>query len=697
MTVWKKIGLFIKALKEHLGQVWFPLAMAGLIFATLSLVGLAAGQVQEMLANYIVTPSEPWAGFKWLRAVITVLSIWMLAAVLVDCTTVLFGVRLRDLTSIRDLTLWQGAFVAITWITPWLGAAMSFFSAHCQSTFGLGGFELIKSPFSFLAAFALIFPSALAFYWWRPKFRAFRERVGKGATRQVWHLGLPILFVVLTITFYAMAPWAILFAREVGPITLACVSLSAIAAAGTWLIRWSRARNLPAFTIVAFLPLAIGMFGCDDNHFIRQLAPSATAQRPKLTEALTAFAGANSRSNEPIVIVSTEGGGVRAAEFTAMVLSRLADQCPRFARRIFSISGVSGGSMGAAVYRASLEVMPLEGDGCDLDAARPPGPRELALNDVFARDHLSPVLAKQAFPELVQLFVPASFPGAGGAWFAGTDRQLGLEFSFEQAFRDAFHIASDAPSPFEASAFGQGGLAPPYLLLNTTETSNGEPYVVGGLNLTDVRRQDPWLTDWRCAWGEDVNDDNFRCETSPDFRLSTMAGTSARFVAVSPAGTIRAEGGRRLHFVDGGYFDNSGIEANLAMLDHLRQVLKIENPRLLASLPRRIVLLHINSNPPSAAIARTRLDFDVHELGAVLATREARVRMSFNQLDNEEIYGDVCRLMPVFLRRQPDVPLRLGWILSARASQEMQRQAALYWQNAARDGDLNAGECANDE
>ena len=56
----------------------------------------------------------------------------------------------------------------------------------------------------------------------------------------------------------------------------------------------------------------------------------------------------------PLYIVATEGGGIRAAYWTAAVLGEIQDKNPNFAAHLFAISGVSGGSLGAAVFEALL-------------------------------------------------------------------------------------------------------------------------------------------------------------------------------------------------------------------------------------------------------------------------------------------------------------------------------------------------------
>ena len=124
-------------------------------------------------------------------------------------------------------------------------------------------------------------------------------------------------------------------------------------------------------------------------------------------------------------------------------------------------------------------------------------------------------------------------------------------------------------------------------------------------------------------------------------------------------------------FVDGGYFDNSGIETLLGAI----QVMKSwpDWPQLRS----RIVVLHIDSNPAAASREGDwRPDFDIHELEAVLATRDQRVQMSYNSLNALVSSRDICRWSRLTLVQSPTVSLRLGWVLSPIAADDIQNQAA---------------------
>ncbi len=675
--------------QRHISLAWYPISVSLVMFGLFSTFGLAAGQVQEALAFYVADPTQPWESFDWTRAGLLFLGLFVFASTMRYWTARLLGVDLRGQHVRGALNKWQSAFIGIAWFAPWIGAALSLSDAalpflgeqaepgrsFSEDAFHLAGAlatNATATPFVPMALASLAFPLLFVLLWWSPLSRFIHRRVGNSLLiRGLHNWTLPAVFVGFTALFFAMPAQAIDTARLLGPVPLICFSFAAVTAAGAWLIHFGRRHGLPAFALAAITPLVLGALGMDDNHFIREREDVRDLQRPTVDQALRAFE--QESGNAPIILVSTEGGGIRSAHFTAAVLARLADQCPRLARRIFAISGVSGGAVGAAAYRASLDAMPLDGDACNLDTEAAPGPRQTALHQMFSRDHLSPTLAKQMFPELVQTFVPASLPEGDSAFFAATDRQRGLELSLEEAFADAFGV-DRRNNAFTASVFGELGQQPaaPHLLINMTETSSGGVYVASSLDLANLRARQRWLHDFRCLWSPPPANALVEpvCNQSPDFRISTMAASSARFPLVSPSGTVRTYDGAH-RFVDGGYFDNSGAETLLGVVEHLQRTARERGLR-----PPPIAVLHIDSNPYQQRMpAKWRLDFDIHELQAVLATREERARISLGRLYNMHQDGRFCSLRFVEVTDN-QVPLRLGWILSDLAGEELEAQAA---------------------
>src|SRR5262249_50175241 len=118
-------------------------------------------------------------------------------------------------------------------------------------------------------------------------------------------------------------------------------------------------------------------------------------------------------------------------------LAAITDRNPSFMRRVFAISGVSGGSLGAAFYVSLLR---------DSIAANAPLPcsklsqssvradslvrsYQRCVHRLLSDDYLSPVLAMLTAPDLAQRFIPVPIN-----WF---DRSIGLEEGWAASYHDA--------------------------------------------------------------------------------------------------------------------------------------------------------------------------------------------------------------------------------------------------------------------
>ena len=59
-------------------------------------------------------------------------------------------------------------------------------------------------------------------------------------------------------------------------------------------------------------------------------------------------------SRYPVFVVAAQGGGIYAASTAGTFLATMQDHCPAFARHVFAISAVSGGSIGASLFNAAF-------------------------------------------------------------------------------------------------------------------------------------------------------------------------------------------------------------------------------------------------------------------------------------------------------------------------------------------------------
>jgi hypothetical protein len=155
-----------------------------------------------------------------------------------------------------------------------------------------------------------------------------------------WQAWLPLVLVAafgfgLMILF---AYRAVRVAPYLGSTTVALLAVTGLIPVGSFLVYLGNRASLPVVTLV-LIWAAISTYAAD-NHYVRLYADMHSYRLPDpppaLTESLpemkdyfadwTAGLAPNSRGDVPILIVTAEGGGIRAAYWTALVLGELEDQ-----------------------------------------------------------------------------------------------------------------------------------------------------------------------------------------------------------------------------------------------------------------------------------------------------------------------------------------------------------------------------------
>src|SRR5437773_769107 len=188
---------------------------------------------------------------------------------------------------------------------------------------------------------------------------------------------------------------------------------------GSLWIYFARRWRLPIITMFIVSASICSLW--NDNHVIRVVPPRELSRADVIESFRTWYNLAEKNDGtgtlHPLFIVATEGGGIRAAYWTATVLGGIQDANPNFAPHLFAISGVSGGSLGAAVFDALLAE---------------PNPASFKFkskaHDILSQDFLSPTLAAMLYPDFVQRFLPVPIP-----YF---DRGRALEMAWEKAWYD---------------------------------------------------------------------------------------------------------------------------------------------------------------------------------------------------------------------------------------------------------------------
>jgi len=424
--------------------------------------------------------------------------------------------------------------------------------------------------------------------------------------------------------------------------------------------------GLPLLSALVALATLWQMLGVNDNHLVRQHAGMSThslsagpaLQRARFDEYLAAWLKVRCPGAGPcvVVLVSAEGGGVRAAAWTHLVLAELdARTQGEFSRRWFAGSGVSGGSLGLATHAVSRLGTAAS---ADVDAA----------TAFYATDFLSPTLANLFFVDLVtQRLLPIAL---------FDDRGRALSRAWERAAE--LHLGSSMlAAPFSALYKRPDGtidVSAPLLLLNSTAVDSGARVVQHGLDALPGAD--------RGAWPGAIDGSTVLSAALP---LSEAALNSARFSYVSPAGTV-GEGSVRLQLVDGGYFENSGTTSLLDLIEAIRRgadrelvfrIVHISND--VAAVPFSVqtgepgdIADACPDTRPAASTPSGELRAPVN---ALLATRAARGDYARRMLLRS--LGERDRLWH-FRLCDAGRQLPLGWTISREGLDEMRRQIAAW-------------------
>ena len=319
------------------------------------------------------------------------------------------------------------------------------------------------------------------------------------------------------------------------------------------------------------------------------------------------------------IIVALAGGASRAAFLSATVTGDIldttrADQNLRdFATQTFAISGVSGGAVGAVMFRTALQdadaagqapckstdrlwygFEPTENSNRLLGRGSRLATWKACLQSIAAGDFLSPAILGLVFRDPW-----AGVIGRLKSFVRGNDRAALLERAFEERYAIAL-AGPESGFPLIASdpeAQNRRGLARrlgylrqdirwlPLLLLNGTSVDSGRRVIASEL-APRYRLNGEEVLVFPEAY------DLFELlATAPrtDIALSTAATLSARFPIVSPYGALPSSDPQlpAERVVDGGYFENDGITTALDLARAIRALRPQIEP----------IILHVTNDP----------------------------------------------------------------------------------------------------
>jgi hypothetical protein len=530
---------------------------------------------------------------------------------------------------------------------------------------------------------------------------AFREFDPRQDCPSITGLGIAIVAVVAVtaVAFIGAAGlWPLTVGGALGVVAVAVGLLGAITSLlGLIVLSLRRRRPLalfellgmrsdPVIALVLVIPVVVAQLsGSVALHGVDRLAvDAAPVERPDLEEAFTDWIDRSEGCEteidgvtvRPLVLVAAEGGGIRAATWTVATLAEFAADGRCAADSVFLSSGVSGGSIGLAVA-ATLD---------------------RGVTGLVAPDATYPDRVRTAIDRLgASAALPAALVGLFGSDpLASTTGLRSPTFEDPTRWRDRAALIEDAwrdADPSLALAWDAEPAAPTGLVVfNSTDILSGCRVVVSQVDLGTGRFgstvEEPHGGDAegnaqrpRCDQGSaeppltlDLVDFYGTCAFAADWATASML--SARFPVVTPGGVIDrsaacgADEGAlgddrdRLHLVDGGYAENSGLGLIADIAPDLARIVADYNAEAEVDVVPHLVYIQ---NSPGAYLA-PRAQESVPELSVPIAgfgTKATQVTpnawiqraMAAFDISSEQVVIAAAGT-------EPSVTVPLGWGLS---------------------------------
>jgi hypothetical protein len=454
-----------------------------------------------------------------------------------------------------------------------------------------------------------------------------------------------VLSFILSAVFGLTLP-ATLIPGLIGSVSVVAIAFSIFVIIFSTINNWGQQTKIPGITLLIGLVIFSSLFNLNDNHRFRQFSRSEPQKLPTLDASFRQWLASRRDRDQfsgrpyPVYIIAAQGGGIYAAYHSATALAKLTEYFPGFPKHVFAISGVSGGSLGSAVYSGLVKEAGVGGQ---------------SLNDMasqlFSSDLLAPLLTMGLFPDMVQRVIPLPIYD----W----DRATGLEVAFEQAWDRLVLPNSQNPLRQSFYQFWHPEASAPALVLNTTVVETGDRKVISPFQIPLPSKQDIVLN-----------------EPSLDLKLSTAAVLSARFPYFTPVGWYqRSSDQSKLRLVDGGYFDNSGVPTALDIGRSLQQIEGYGKTFEIVYIS--LIDQHVNSD--KTEIKSAGLNEILSPIRALFSARESRSRSAVELSTftvNEGIDDPLqYKFRTLFLKKSEEgISLPLGWLISDRSRQLIDRQ-----------------------
>jgi hypothetical protein len=294
----------------------------------------------------------------------------------------------------------------------------------------------------------------------------------------------------------------------------------------------------------------------------------------------------------PVILIATDGGGLRAAYWNLLIMNRL-DELGYYDGHVFLATGASGGCIGQGIYTL-MKAQQLE-RGARLSAIQKIGQTNFLSSDFAGLLGRFPIRSLPDLPDIVRWSSTYDRMEAMAAhYFKIVGEEGAAGYDYERIRQQPFY-----------SIWEKQDYQLPLLIVNTARAEDGRRGVI--MPLAENKSLTAGVVDLS---SRKINQGAAEYISYPDALFLTN-----RFPFVSPAAKVEGKG----YFVDGGYQENSGL----------------------ATLSR--FLWYMKMTPDSAEQAIFRRFFEEREV-IVLSIRNAKSRYVYDQF--KDLTEDVNRIYP---------------------------------------------------
>ncbi len=353
-----------------------------------------------------------------------------------------------------------------------------------------------------------------------------------------------VFCVVLFLSFfvYCSSVFSLSFARFLTTVPIVMFSFGVLLAAGNILTIISLKHKINFHFLFILAIVIVGFF--NDTHTVALTSKSVEEKQLIRPDARTYFVkwlnerveaiSDSTQDTFPVFIVLADGGASRSSFWTGSVLAKVeAETHGKFSSHLFCLSGSSGGSIGNLIFWKTIA------DSSEYSTHE--------IQKYLSEDFLSFPLAHLLGPDLILPFFPQALL---------QDRAEALETALihpseESRFSNFLQQNFSSTFPNEAKKF-----MPPLLCINSTRMQDGAPAVIANFKIDTL-----YFGNRIDVLGE-INESN-------DLSIASSLVLGARFPYFCPAGRVG-----ETYYVDGGYFDNSGVGVAHELIGNLQEMIQ---------------------------------------------------------------------------------------------------------------------------